>query len=70
MSRAGGLTTGFALVIAVGRGVSNAAAQTDRCPRGGDRRLPEGLPSMPVFLVALSNWSDGTAVQHDELPPP
>jgi hypothetical protein len=33
MSRASELTIGFALVIAVGCGVSNAAAQTDKYPR-------------------------------------
>ena len=33
MSRESELTIGFALVIALGCGVSNAAAQTDKCPR-------------------------------------
>ena len=33
MSRESELTIGFALVIALGCGVSNAAAQTDKYPR-------------------------------------
>ena len=33
MSRESELTIGFALVIAMGCGVSNAAAQTDKYPR-------------------------------------
>ena len=33
MSRKSELTIGFALVIAMGRVVSNAAAQTDKYPR-------------------------------------
>lgn len=33
MRRASDLTIGFALVIAMGCGVSNAAAQTDKYPR-------------------------------------
>jgi|GEM_PF-5066310 len=33
MRRASDLTIGFALVIAIGCGVSNAAAQTDKYPR-------------------------------------
>jgi hypothetical protein len=39
MSRESELTIGFALVIAMGCGVSNAAAQTDNCVPSVSRRI-------------------------------
>jgi len=41
MSRESELMIGFALVIAMGCGVSNAAAQTDKYPDGSDRPIPD-----------------------------
>jgi hypothetical protein len=42
MSRESELTIGFALIIAMGCGVSNAAAQTDKYPRMAGSELPVG----------------------------
>ena len=41
MSRRSELSIGFALVITMGCGVSNAAAQTDKYPDGSDRPIPD-----------------------------
>ena len=52
MSRESELMIGFALVIAMGCGVSNAAAQTDKYPDGSDRPIPDEKNAVFVYRVS------------------
>ncbi len=68
MSRESELTIGFALVIAMGCGVSNAAAQTDKYPRmaaigqylmekNAEIQLGKDIGVRPAILAILNQRS-------------